>query len=332
LVLGDVRKRSAFSTAKLPFLRAVRAILEELKPFWPVSDRKIHYKLVELPDPPLRHANKPETWIIQKGKKKGEVGYNRYRNDRESYKSVIDLLARGRLIGVIPWEAIADETRPVVTWDVYPNAGAFIRKQLDEFGEGYSRDLMQGQTSHIEIIGEKLTLENVVRPVAMKYCIPYTIGRGYASLPPRRALSERYKKSGKKRLALLFLSDHDPEGWDIAESFGRSMRDDFGVRDILAFKVGLTPEQVRQLGLPDNKNVKVRSSRYRKYKARFGAAVYELEAVSDPLLQEWLEQGVRSVLDVRRFNAEVRAEEEDQVAVEEFRQASLKYLERLRPE
>lgn len=61
----------------------------------------------------------------------------------------------------------------------------------------------------------------------MKFCIPYTIGRGYSSLPPRKAMHTRFKKSGKEKLILLILSDHDPEGWDIAETFAKSMRDDF---------------------------------------------------------------------------------------------------------
>jgi hypothetical protein len=317
LALGDLRKRSAISDAKLPLLRAIQAVLEDLRDYWPVSDRKIHYKLVELPDPPLIHASKPDSL---------------YQNDRPCYKAVIDLLARGRLAGLIPWEAIGDETRPVVTWHVHADADAFIREQLDEFGEGYARDLQQSQPDHVEIVGEKLTVESIVRPVAMKYCLSYTIGRGYSSLSPRKAMLDRYKKSGKASLVILFLSDHDPEGWDIAETFARSMRDDFGVRDIRAFKVGLTPEQVERLGLPPNTSAKKSSSRYRRFKARFGPAAYELEAAEDARLGEWLEQGVRSVLDMPRLYAEVRAEKEDEATVAAFREASLDYLKHLRPE
>lgn len=54
----------------------------------------------------------------------------------------------------------------------------------------------------------------------------------YASLDPRAAMARRFKASGKERLILLVVSDADPEGMDIAESFGRSMRDDFGIEAI----------------------------------------------------------------------------------------------------
>src|SRR5579871_1789829 len=108
---------------------------------------------------------------------------------------------------------------------------------------------MQSQPNHVEIVGEKNTIEGVIRPIAMDYTIPYTIGRGYSSLPPRYAMAQRFKQSGKEQLVLLVLSDFDPEGEDIAESFARSMRDDFGIKRIVPIKVALTSEQVQEMPL-----------------------------------------------------------------------------------
>lgn len=99
---------------------------------------------------------------------------------------------------------------------------------------------MQSQPNHIEIVGEKNTIQGVLRPVAMDYTIPYTIGGGYSSLPPRYAMAQRFKKSGKEQLVLLVLSDFDPEGEDIAEGFARSMRDDFKIKLVFPVKVALT--------------------------------------------------------------------------------------------
>jgi len=55
-----------------------------------------------------------------------------------------------------------------------------------------SRDLLQSHPNHIEIVGEKNTIQPIIHPVAAEYTIPYTIGRGYASLPPRHELVGRY--------------------------------------------------------------------------------------------------------------------------------------------
>jgi ParB-like chromosome segregation protein Spo0J len=52
--LATRRKRSKISKAKLPFLNAVIGILNEYKDYWPLTDRQIHYYLLN--DPPLIHA------------------------------------------------------------------------------------------------------------------------------------------------------------------------------------------------------------------------------------------------------------------------------------
>src|SRR5207244_13084840 len=70
-----------------------------------------------------------------------------------------------------------------------------------------------------DLVAEKLSVSSIIRPVAADYCIPLTIGRGYSSLPPRHAMAERYRKSGKDKLVLIVASDFDPEGEDIPHSF-----------------------------------------------------------------------------------------------------------------
>jgi hypothetical protein len=312
LSLGAWRPRCQISAAKQLFLDAIQRVINELHDYWPLSDRRIHYALLN--DPPLVHAKKPSS---------------RYRNDTKCYKATCELLTRARLAGLVPFAAIGDDTRPVATWDVHLNVSPFIHTQVEQFCRGYYRDLTQTQPNHIEIVGEKLTVEGVVRPVAAKYCLPYTIGRGYSSLPPRKAMSDRYFQSGKQQLVILFLSDHDPEGWNIAETFATSMRDDFGVRQVIAVKVALKPDQIQQLGLPPNADAKVSSSRFNAFAERFGPAAYELEAVPPATLQAWLDEAVRSVLDLDRFNAQVEAEKRDAATVVAFKEASVKYLKGL---
>jgi hypothetical protein len=312
LVIGAGRERAQITEAKRPLLDAIECVIDDLRAYWPLSDRRIHYALLN--DPPLIHAKKSDS---------------RYRNDRKSYKALCELLTRARLEYIIPFEAIGDETRPVTTWDVYANVGPFIRRQVERFCSGYARDLVQDQPNHIEIVGEKLTIEGIVRPVAARYCIPYTIGRGYSSLPPRKAMYDRFEKSAKAKLVILFMCDHDPEGWNIAESFAKSIRDDFRVDAVEAVKVALKPEQVRALGLPPNTDAKPSSSRFKKFAAKFGPAAYELEAAPPDRLEAWLDEAVRAVIDIDRFNGQVEAEKPDAVTIAAFKRASIEYLKTL---
>jgi hypothetical protein len=292
--LGAVKRRPRISAAKRPFLDAILRILEEYRESWPLSVRQVHYYLLN--DPPLTHAAKPDS---------------AYRNEQQYYKKADELITRARLSREIPFDAIHDPTRPMATWDVHPQPGPFIRRELDGFLKRYYRDLMQSQPNHIEVVGEKNTIAGALRPVAMEYTIPYCIGRGYSSLPPRWAMTQRFLRSGKEDLILLVLADFDPEGEDIGRSFAQSMRDDFGIANIHPVKVTLTQDQVEELGLPPAMKAKPKSSRRKKFVERHGENVFELEAIPPDTLQQYLRDAIDQVLDVDAFNAEVDSEKKD---------------------
>ena len=286
--------RARITRAKTPMLEAVRKVLAGLRDFHPLSARQIHYALLN--DPPLRHASKP-----------GSV----YRNDGKSYKSLLDLLTRARLAGLVPMGQIADETRPVQTWNVHGDVQDYIADELEIFLRTYRRDLLASQPNHIELVAEKNTVAPVVMPVAREYCIPATIGRGYCSLPPRAAMADRYHRSGKEAFILLVVSDFDPDGEEIAHSLARSLRDDFGVGRIEPVKVALTAEQVERFGLHTDAEAKKGSAHYRKFTQRYGKDVYELEALSPAQLQELVRQSIHSVLDMDAFEREQDQECQD---------------------
>ena len=304
IIIVGTKQRAEISKAKKPMLDAIRAILKERRDFWPLTDRQIHYALLN--DPPLVHAKKPQST---------------YRNTVPCYKATCDLVTRARLKGLIPFEAIEDPTRPVEAWNFHRGLGPFLREEFDQFLKGYYRDLQQSQPNHMEIVGEKNTIDNIIRPVAAEFCIPMTIGRGYCSIPPRHAMAQRFEKSGKEKLIILALGDFDPEGEDIAHSFARSLRDDFDVADVEAIKVALTAAQVHELHLPPLMKAKATSSRYDEFVERHGDDVFELEAVPPDQLQTILRQAIDSVLDIAAFNAEVDAEKRDAARLEGVRRA-----------
>jgi hypothetical protein len=98
VTLGRCKDRATITAAKQPMLDAILLIPEERREFWPMSDRTIHYALLNIK--PLRHASKPDSV---------------YENTLNCYKNCCDLLTRARLCGLVPMEAISDETRPVTT-------------------------------------------------------------------------------------------------------------------------------------------------------------------------------------------------------------------------
>jgi hypothetical protein len=294
LTIGEKKARKGISGGKRPMLEVAIRIVNDRREHWPLSDRSIHYEVLNTP--PLRHARKPDS---------------QYVNDRASYQDLCDLLTRARLSGEIPFNAIADPTRTVTNWKTHREPSTFLKSEFDDFLKGYHRNLQQSQPCHIEIVGEKNTIEGSIKSVASEYRVPYTLGRGYCSLDPRYKMYKRFRDSGKSRLIVLVMSDFDPEGEDIAHSFARSMRDDFGVASIVAKKVCLTHEQVLERDLPQTFDIKKNSSRYKKFAKKYGDRAHELEALPPEERSRLLTEAIDSVLDIDAYNAEVKAEQED---------------------
>jgi hypothetical protein len=305
--LGKIKKRARITT--MAFLRAAQKVVESEKEYWPLTVRRVHYLLLN--DPPLRHDKKPGST---------------YQNNKGSYKVLTNLLLRARLTGDIPHVAIEDELRPIRVIETYQNHADYIKEETKDFLRHYARDLLRGQSHHIEILVEKNAIRKHVELVADEYCIPCTTSRGYASLTPRLKMVQRFKQSGKERLILLILSDFDPDGEEIAASFPKSLRDDFGLSNIIAHKVAISGADVRDYGLPSDMEAKISSPNYKKFVVLHGVHVAELDAAPVALLQGKLRDAIESCLDMEIFRAEVAKEKEDYAFIAATKQMVVKAM------
>jgi hypothetical protein len=293
--LGVKKVRHRITT--INFLNAAKRVVEENKQYWPLTDRRVHYLLLN--DPPVRHDKKPNS---------------KYANDKASYKALTNLLTRARLTGEISIMAIEDSTRPIQLGHGFQSVYEYIAQETDNFLIGYRRDLQIGQQNHIEIILEKNALRKVIEEVADEFCIPITTSRGYLSLPPKAAVVERFRKSGRKTLVLLFLTDFDPDGDEIARSTARSLRDDFGLveGEIHAEKVALTVEDIQQNNLPSDMEAKTTSPNYKKFLQRYKTdRVVELDAAPVEFLQQKLREAIEQHMEIDEFNRQVSIMKED---------------------
>jgi hypothetical protein len=292
VALGAVKKRAKITTKS--FLLAAQKVIELERPYWPLTVRRVHYLLLN--NPPLTHDTKPDSVYI---------------NEQKSYKKLSDLLIRARLAGDVGMDSIEDETRPITTITTWTDAAAFVKDESRHFLRGYRRDLLRGQQNHIEILVEKNAIRRHIEKVAEEYGIPCSTGRGYSSLTPRWELVKRFVHSKKARLVLLILSDFDPDGEEIAASFPRSLRDDFGISNLTAHKVALSGDDVRKYNLPSDMKAKKSSPNYKKFVERHGVHVAELDAAPVTLLQDKLRDAIQASLDMDIFRAELDKERMD---------------------
>ena len=302
--MGAHRGRAAITTRQ--FLAKAQQVIEENRPYWPLTVRRVHYLLLN--DPPLKHDSKPSSAYV---------------NDKASYNTLTNLLSRARLCGAVEWGSLEDSTRPIQQGGGYANAEEFIQIETANFLAGYSRDLMQGQSKHFEIVLEKNALRSVIESVAREYCITCTTGRGYSSLSPRYDLARRYQHAGKEELVLFFLTDFDPDGEQIAASFAASMRDDFGIETIHPVKVALTAEDVKNNDLPSDMDAKESSPNYQKFLQRYGTKAVELDAAPVALLQGQLRAAIEGWIDIEAFNAQIELERADSAIIEAHRRAAI---------
>lgn len=299
------RKRRSVITQKIELRNAiVQTVLDE-KPNWPVSDRFIFYRLLNI-EGLVRNDNSREPFV----------------NSKACYNDVTDLVTRLRLNGSIPFEAVGDETRPVLIWDRHHCVGDFVRREFDQLLDNYHRDLQQSQPNWIELLVEKNTVASQLRNLAAGYGIPMTSGRGYSSLPPRKGMVDRFHASGREKLVVIVISDFDPEGEDIPCSFGVSLRDDFHLPEdqLHIVKATLTADQIRTLSLHEGQLSKETSSRYDRFVQLYGKRAWELESLSSEQLRDIVEASVRHNLDLHAFEAEVAQESKEQLELCQKRQ------------
>ena len=307
VTLGDVKERARITT--MAFLNAAKKAIESEKEYWPLTVRRVHYLLLN--NPPLRHDKKPAST---------------YKNDLGSYKALTNLLLRARLTGDILHAAIEDETRPMRVVATYQNPADYIKEETENFLRHYARDILRGQAHHVKILVEKNAIRKHVEMVADEYCIPCTTGRGYSSLTPRWEMVKRFKSSCKESLILLILSDFDPDGEEIAASFPRSLRDDFGLSNVIAYKVAISGDDVREHNLPSDMKAKTTSPNYKKFVAKHGIYVAELDAAPVELLQNKLRDAIENCLDMDIFREELAKEKEDYAFIAATKQAVVKAM------
>jgi hypothetical protein len=313
LTIEGTTTRPEISDQKADHVKYIKqVILTDLKDYWPLSVRKVHYELAQnysfLRNIP---RNIP------------------YKNDDDSYSATSDLLTRMRLDGSIPWEALDDETRPVTLFEAWPNVREYVSYEMENLFCGYWRDLLQSQPNHVECFVEKNTAYNQILPVIKKYQIPTTSGRGFNSIDPWHDLYERFLESGKDRLILITMTDWDPEGQRIPIVGGRTLAE-LGLEecefDIIPAAV--TREQIDRDKLLSQNFAKESSSNYDWFVDRNGGddTCWELEALHPEKMKADLDKVIRSVIDVDLFNKECVIEREESTQLEAMSATAMEAL------
>jgi hypothetical protein len=154
------------------------------------------------------------------------------------------------------------------------------------------------QPYHLVMIGEKSSLGDVLAPVAASYKADVYLPTGEPSDTMLHRMASAAADDGRP-MVVLYFSDADPAGWQMPISVARKLQalkvllsgmPDFEVR-----RVALTPDQVREHGLPSTP-LKESEKRADKWRAAMGIEQTEIDALAS-LRPDLLRRIAREALD-----------------------------------
>lgn len=234
------------------------------------------------------------------------VSKNVIPNNKNAYTNLSNLLTKGRMAGVIDWEAIEDRSRNLI----FPYAVDGIREAMGRTIRGYRLNRQQNQSTYMEVWCEKDALSGVLRRITINYHMPLVIAKGYNSTTSMFDAHSRFLLSDNifEDYVILYFGDHDPSGLCMVKDVERRLKR-FGI-DVEIVRVALTKDQVEQYNIPPNLT-KMSDTRAKKYIEEYGTSSYEVDALPPNILIGLLEHAIESRLDFGEFNTVIEQEEQD---------------------
>ncbi len=247
--------------------------------------RGLHYRLVGTPKPdgsPYANTDKDWNWVQ-------------------------NVAADGaRWNGLVPFERIVDHRneQPFMrSHDSYPPA-ASIATGIDltiptDLTPRPRVEAFDGrQPYRLVIFGEKSSLKAALDPLAREYETDLFLPTGEASDTMIYTLARQAAQDDRPTV-IFYVSDCDPAGWQMVASVSRKLQALkvmlFPQLDVSVFHVGLTPDQVRQHGLPSTP-LKPTERRADDWQEKKGVEQTEVDALMT-LYPAVLDRLVRDALD-----------------------------------
>lgn len=350
------------------FLRAVQKVLNgpNLRPHWPVTLRGVHYQMVKVLGVKIgrirvKRCTTCNERVPPKDAKCPKCGASTfvfsmedafYENNDNSYKRLGGLLTLARLSGKIPWHAIADNHRKIMTHGGgFDNLEDFIAYCCNDFLKGYHTDRLKTQPTVLEIWVEKDTIARYVDEVARQYGISTVIARGYGSISFVNDLKERVLDNcdAGKNTRILYFGDLDPSGVNMLKAMFVTLHEEMDVseHDIDYVRVALNPDHVRRFKLPPNpealKDDAWQAEQVRKglsdktkgdpraeaYKDEFGKVAVELDALDIDDLQDMVRSAIEANLDMDLYRDAQEEEERGQEKLDDLRERAEETLTKM---
>lgn len=234
-------------------------------------------------------------------------------NDKE-YNKIGDLLVKGRMCGIVDWASIVDRNRT----PRLPYSFEDYNDAIDDAAKTYRIDRQLGQNNYIEMWVEKDALSEILYNKASKYHIRLMVNRGYTSCTAVYESFNRFRNAIKegKEAHILYVGDHDPSGLDMIRDINDRL-EEFGAGGVNVRQIALNQEQIKLYNPPPNP-AKIKDPRASWYIKNFGDISWEVDALTPEVLYETIETNLRSLIDIKKYDAQVTLEKEEREKLAEL--------------
>jgi hypothetical protein len=241
-----------------------------------LGDRKIHlrglhYMVLGRPKPHgLPYTNTDEDWLWLSG----------------------DAGKAARWLGYLPFDQVVDQRNAPPTIRIFkpPELRPRLYVGIDvdipsaeDLTPTIGVDGFTGvQPFKLVMFGEKSSLEDVLAPIAERYHADLYLPTGEISDTLLYRMARIGAEDGRPMVVLCF-SDADPAGWQMPISIARKLQAfkalHFGALEFEVHRVALTPDQVREYGLPSTP-LKETERRGDRWRAAMGVEQTEIDALA----------------------------------------------------
>lgn len=275
------RVGQGWSKGSRDLLAAAQAVVESLRPFWPLTARQIHYRLVAV---------------------------GALENSQARYKALVRLLDKARFQGLIPWEAIEDLGRTIQS----SIGESVLRVNVDEGLRDHLHrnrpDPQAGQDTVLEVWVEKDTVSRALHDAAYEFGVPVYVCKDCTSSSFARPVKERFQHARRhgSSLHVLYFCDLKLSGWDIPESIRPVLATSLGMYSSFSIeRCALMPEHIGLLALPTKPPAGEKvDSLTRRFVDEFEWQAVELEALPPEVLRAIVRERIMANLNLVTFERE----------------------------
>lgn len=232
-------------------------------------------------------------------------------NTEREYKNLGTLVTKGRMAGMISWNAIEDRLRSIL---YQGRKDHYVQEDDNELVTnlpGYVRfDYWANQPNYVEVWVEKEALGNVIERACSPLQVPYMSCKGYMSASAQWRAGRRFLEAHDegKDCHLIHLGDHDPSGIDMTRDNNERV-DLFSetMGGVNVNRIALNMDQIEEFDPPPNP-AKESDSRAAGYVQKYGTTSWELDALEPSYIETIITNEINDLIDPDEWRETQEAE------------------------